>query len=142
MASLTAIRDAVKTTLEAAIPSLHVFPRIPDDTGGQPVAAVLLPATADFAQAMGRGVDTWVFDLLVLVPIGDPDVGQATLDEYVTGAGPKSIRQAVFTARSLGLDQVDAHVQAMTAYNVAFVAAGFDHLGGSLRLVVHTKGTA
>jgi hypothetical protein len=78
----------------------------------------------------------------VLAPSGDNDVGQDILDDYVTGAGDKSIRQAVFNNRTLGLSNVDAHVSGMTDYGGSFEAVDVDHIGARLRLVVHTTGTA
>ncbi|MEU7904112.1 hypothetical protein [Actinoplanes sp. NPDC049118] len=139
MASLTAVRAAVKTTLEAAIPSLRVYDKVPGIA--QVPAAVVEPVTADFLVAMGRGTDTWQFNLHVLVADAEESLGQAQLDEYVSGAGTKSIRAAVFAARTLGLSNTDAHIAAVTAYGGQFESADIAHIGATLRLVVHTKGS-
>lgn len=141
MAGLEAIRDAIKTTLEAEVAGLHAYDTVPDATHVLP-CVVVMPTTASFDVAMGRGVDTWYFDLLVMVAAGEMDTAQDALDELVTGAGPRSIRQAIWSKRTLGLADVDAHVSGMTGYGLRAEAAGIDHLGARLALVVHTKGTA
>lgn len=139
MASLASIRTAVKATLETAITGLHVYDKV---AGVVLVPAVVVePVTADFLVAMGRGTDTWQFDLHVLVSEADETVGQAALDPYVSGAGSQSIRAAVFAARTLGLASTDAHVAAVTAYGGQFESAGIPHIGATLRLIVHTKGS-
>lgn len=139
MASLSQIRAAARDTITAAIPSLHGYDTVPD-VALLP-ALVVVPVTADFVVTMGRGTDTWELDLIVMVSTGDVAVGQATLDAYVSGAGPQSIRQAVYANRSLSLPGTDVHVSGLTAYNMAFSAAQVDHIAATLRLIVHTDGT-
>src|SRR5690242_10970978 len=118
MATLAAIRDAIKTTLEANVAGLTVYDTVPD--AANLPAACVVPDTADFEVAMGRGVDTWEFDLYVLVSTADMDIGQDSLDDFVTGAGSKSIRAAVFANRTLGLSGVNAHVSRMSEYGAKF----------------------
>lgn len=139
MASLAAVRAAVKTTLEAAIPGLRVYEKVA--AAVQVPAVVVEPDLADFVAAMGRGIDTWEFDLQVVVGDSEEIVGQAKLDALVTGAGDLSIRAAIFASQSLGLAGTNAHVRAMTAYGVRFEQAPIQHIGATLRLVVHTRGT-
>lgn len=140
MASLEAIRDAIKTTIGANIASLHVYDTVPDATNLP--AVVVAPVEADFVQAMGRGADTWELHLYVLAPYAMAELGQDALDGYVTGAGSNSIRQIIFNNRALGLSGVDAHVARMSGYGGRFEAAGIDHIGAILHLTVHTTGTA
>lgn len=142
MASLTQIRTAVKTTLEAAISGLTVHRTVPG-TVNLP-AVVVRPApddTANFLVAMGRGADTWQFDLLMLVARADAQLSEDDLDGYITGAGSTSIRQAIFQAKTLGLSSTDAHVAGVSGYGAAYEVGGVTYLGAALRLVVHTKGT-
>lgn len=140
MATLAAVRDAIVTTVAAAVTSLTVYDTIPGVTNLP--ALVISPASADFNVTMGRGTDTWQFDLFVMVAVPTEDLAQDALDGYVTGAGANSIRAAVFAARTLGLADTNAHVSAMTNYNISFPGAGIDHMAATLRLVVHTLGTA
>lgn len=139
MASVTEIRDAIKTTIGAAITSLHIYDTVPDSP--ELPALIVQPTLSDFHVAMGRGTDRWEFDLIVLVSWGDSDLAQDQLDGYITGAGASSIRQAVFNARTLGLTAVDATIAGLSEYGIK-TAAAIDHVGAVLRLVVHTSGTS
>lgn len=140
MSSLQAIRDAIKATVEAQIPGVFGYDTVPE-VANLP-AIVAMPDTADFAVAMGRGADTWELDLAVLVPWTDSNVSQDALDELVTGAGPRSIRQVIFLNKTLGLADVNAHISGMSDYGAAFEMAKIEHIGARLRMVVHTTGTA
>lgn len=145
MASLGQIRLAIKTTLDAALTTaVQVYPTA-ESVNVIPAAGaavVVLPATADFVVAMGRGTDTWDLNLLVLVNPSDDGIAQDTLDGFVTGAGTNSVRQAIFNARTLGLTGTDAHVTGMTGYGLKYESAGVNHLGAILSLTVHTPGTS
>jgi hypothetical protein len=140
MSSLQAIRDAIKATVEAGNPALFGYDTVPE-VANLP-AVVAMPDSADFAVAMGRGADTWELDLAVLVPFTDADVSQDALDELVTGAGPKSIRQIIWQNRTLGLADVNAYISGMSDYGAAFEMAQIEHIGAKLRIVVHTSGSA
>lgn len=141
MASIDQIRDAVKTTLEANISTLHAYKYVPEAAQVLP-AVVIIPFTGDFDQAMGRGLDNYVFDLLVLVSASDDLVRQAELDSYVTGAGASSIRQTIFNNKGLGRSDCDAHVSEMTEYGMRFPVSEIDHIGARLKLIVYTTGTS
>lgn len=139
MASLEAIRGAIKVTIEAGIPTLTCYATVAGATNLP--AVVPVPSDADFEVAMGRGLDTWEFDLYVLIGLSESGIAQDSLDSYVTGAGEKSIRQCVFANRALGLtDGTSAHVSRMSNYNGHFESAGMPHVGAVLRLIVHTPG--
>jgi hypothetical protein len=142
MATLKAIRSAFRTTVASELGAgVEVYATVP----GSPVlpCLVLMPSdpAADFNVSMGRGTDTWFFDVIVLAPSADEAVGQDILDDYVTGQGSLSIREAVFNNRTLGLSNVDAHVSGVIAYGGRYEAVDVAHIGATLRLVVHTKGT-
>jgi hypothetical protein len=138
MATLQEIRDAFKTTLGAAIGSLSVYDTVPEAVNNP--AAVLIPDMAAFDKAFGRGTDSYEFDVAVLVSFTEADIAQDSLDDYVTGSGPKSIRQAIFQNRTLGLPDVDAHIEGMSDYGSSFEMSSVQHVGAKLRLVVYTKG--
>jgi hypothetical protein len=140
MAALEDIRQAITDTLDT-IPGLRVTATVPD-VANLP-AVVILPRTTNFDMAFGRGFDEYEFDLAVLVSRAEPRTGQDALDAFITGAGSSSIRQTVFNNRTLGLsDGTQAHVSRMSDYGTQFPAAGVDHIGAVLRLVVQTIGTA
>lgn len=140
MATLSALRDAVKTTLTANLSGVEVYDTIPDVV--LTPAIVVVPAEADFNIAMGRGTDRWEFDLYVLCQRAVSDEGQDQLDAYATGAGALSIRQIVFNNKTLGVTDTDAHVSGMRGYAETFPVAQIPHVGAILRLVVLTPGTA
>lgn len=140
MASLTDIRSGIKTTISNNIAGMTCYDTVPD--AANLPATIVLPDVANFIQAMGRGMDTYEFDLLVLVSANDMKVRQNELDTYVTGAGSKSIRQVIFNNKTLGLTSVDAHITGMTAYNEKYELSSVQHIGATLHLIVHTIGTA
>jgi hypothetical protein len=140
VATLTEIRTAAADTISAAIAELHPYRNVADAVNTP--AFVIAPTSANFLVAMGRGLDTYEFDLTVLVANADVDLAQDLLDQYVNGSGARSIRQAVFQGRTLGRSDCDAHIAGMADYGTRHSAAGVDYLGAVLRLVVHTTGTS
>lgn len=141
MASLEAVRDAIKQTLRTTITALFdVYDTVPDEV--ELPCVVVVPKAADFTVVMARGADQWRFDLVVLVSSTDAAIAQDSLDSFVSGAGDNSIRQCIFQNNTLGLSGTHAHISAMTDYGGQFEAAGIDHIGATLTLVVLTPGTA
>lgn len=140
MSTLTAIRDAIKTTLEANITGLWVYDTVPDAV--QLPCVIVKPTTGNFAQTFGRGTDSWSFDLEVLVQLDDIDLAQDRLDAYVNGSGSSSLRQVIFQNRTLGLSDTNAAVLSMSSYGTQNDVAGVPHLGAALELTVLTSGTA
>lgn len=140
MAAVKAIREAVAATLNT-IDGLKAYDTVPESVI---VPAVLVSvAASDFLLAFGRGTDRWDFDLTVLVSSADWGVAQNQLDEFVNGAGAKSIRQKVFQVREFGLtDGTNGHVAGVTDYGGAFKIGEINYVGATLQLVVHTPGTA
>jgi len=143
MASLGQIRAGIRQVLEG-IDGLQVYDTVADVV--QVPAVVVAPIQADFEVAMGRGTDKWILRLFVLVGRGDQRLAQQALDEYVTGAGPRSIRQRIYERDDLGLgDGTTAFVTGMprdVPYGGAFEGAQVPHIGACLLLEVHTPGTA
>lgn len=141
MASIGQVRAGIKATIENAVADLRVY-RTVEEIAHPPAVVVALATddTADFTGAMQRGMDTWQYDLTVLVPYPDAVIGQDDLDQYIDGAGDKSIRQAIYLNRSLGLVRTDAHVARVSAYSSSYETADLQHIGAVLRLIVHTRG--
>lgn len=147
MASLTEIRAALKATVKSAIPDLNVYSEVSDVQ--QVPAVVVMPAPSsasgmacDFNGAMGRGLDQWTLDLYVLVARTDGVLAQKSLDQYVTGKGPKSIRQIIYSSPDIGLsDGTDVHVEGIREYGGSFVTAGIQHVGAVVRLTARTPST-
>lgn len=141
MAALGAIRDAIKATVEANVTGLRVYDTVPESPALP--ALLILPVETDFFKAFGRGSDTHQIDLFLMLSRTVPRTGQDSLDAYVGGSGSQSIRAVVFANQTLGLtDGTQAIVSGMSRYGGSFPAAGIDHIGAALRLVVTTPGTA
>lgn len=141
MPTLGEIRRAIDNTVQQRIPGLRGFNDVTDVI--QVPAMVVMPArdTADFTGAMGRGLDTWRFDLYLLVARTESSVAQGALDQYVSGKGPRSVRQVIYENSDLGLgDDVDAFVEGIREYGGKFQTARIDHVGAIVRLVVRTSG--
>lgn len=143
MAALDAIRASIGTTIGTAIPSLSMYGKVPDVLNLP--AVIVVPTDTDFVVAMGRGLDKYTFSLFVLVANREAGLAQDELDAFVTGAGAKSVRQAVWNNKSLGLTaggapDADAHVSGMSEYGTQFEAAGVELVGAILTLIVHTSG--
>lgn len=139
MATLAQVRDAVKTTLEALVPDVVVYPRFASVVN--PPAVVVVPAETDYAVTMGRSTMRWDLDLYVLASSEDDGLAQWELDDLVDIDGAKSIVKALF-GEDLGLTDTHAHVASMRAYGSTFEAAGCPHIGAILRLAVITKGAS
>lgn len=134
MSSLSQIRDAIKATVSQT--GLNVYDTVPDVQNVP--AVVVLPFQTNYATAMAMGGDKYEFNLAVMVQRGDSREAQERLDEYVTGKGPKSIREFIFRNCTLGLPDVDAVVEGIPkdGYGGTFDTAGFNYVGALLRLCV------
>lgn len=141
MATLGEIRAGVKTVLTASIDNLTVYSDVPDVA--QLPAVVVMPAreTADFNGAMARGLDTYRFDLYILVARSEASAAQQALDQYISGSGPRSIRQVIYETDDLGLSDTVAHVEGAREYGGRFQTARIDHVGATVQLTVRTKST-
>lgn len=141
MASLAEIRDALAATIEAAIDDLQGYAKVPESMNLP--GFVVVPRATDFMVSFARGTDTYEFDCIVMVSRRDDELAQHDLDDYVTGAGDKSIRQAVWNTKNLGLsDGTAATVLSVSQYGAQFSMCDIDHVGAVLRVQVITPGTA
>lgn len=143
MATIEQIRDAIKTTLQARIPGLTVYATVVSVVTTP--ALVVIPRVGSFEAGMGQGVDdTYLFDLDVLCSAVVDEAGQDALDAYVSGAGSRSIRQAVYQSRdqrgdALGLRNCKARVTGWSRYARGFEGAGIEHVGAVVRLEAITS---
>ena len=141
MAELQQVRDGIKTTLENNISGLRVYDVVPDYALNFPVA-IVLPVNINFNIAMQRGTDQYTFDILVAVERGNSRTAQDKLDQYITGQGSSSLRQAIFNNRTLGLDNTDATITGVSNYAADVNLNGIDAIGANVSLEVYTKGTS
>lgn len=140
MSSLAQIRKALADTIEQHVQGeIFVYQNVRDLF--QFPAVVIRPDSADFAGAMKRGDDVWKFDLYVVVGRSDTDNAQTLLDDWVSGGGLNSIRQAIDDNDSLGLDDTTAFVRGLKGYGGDFETARVRHIGAILKVEIHTDGS-
>ena len=136
------LRDAIKATLGVAMPELTVYGTVPDRVNLPCV--VVMPVAATFGFTKADPDDDWSLDLHVLTSLGDVGIAQNNLDPYVSSGGPKSLRAAVARFWNLGEPGADKSVRAriagMSNYGAQFQAAGIEHVGATLRLLVTIRG--
>jgi hypothetical protein len=140
MASFSTVRTAVKTTIGNNISSIRVYDTI-DDMINVP-AAVLIPTSINFTEAMARGTDRYEFDILVVVSRTDSRSGQNQLDVFINGSGSSSIRQVIFQNSDLGQSETSAVVTTMSDYGATYAVNGVECIGARLGLTVYTKGSS
>jgi hypothetical protein len=138
VAGLSVIRTGLRDLFTTEIPELFVYDTVEDVV--QLDALVIAPDEAHFTKAMRRGHDEWRFNLYLLVPRQPADVSQARLDQYVTGAGSKSIRQIVYGADGF-VEGTSGVVTRMRGYGGSFEHNGVPHIGAVLSLTVITPGS-
>lgn len=141
MASFAELRQAIKTILAGALEDVHLYDQVPE-TANLP-AIVVQPADATFPFTAARAEDEWQFDLVVMTSFGDAGLAQDQLDVFLSGSGPKSIRQIFMLNKQLGRDDVlAAYVAGMSDYGANFTMAAVENIGCKLRVVVATTGPA
>jgi hypothetical protein len=143
VASLQAMREALAKTIGDNIEGLIVYDTL---AGATQVPAVIVlptprPMTADFTGAFQRGMDTWFLDIFVLVGVGEYAVAQNSLDDYLTGAGPNSIRQVLYQNPTCGLADTDFSVTGVSDYGGKHESADVDHIGAVLKVTARTSGS-
>jgi hypothetical protein len=138
--TLTEIRTAIDNTVQNKIPGLRGYGAVPGVD--QLPAMVVMPArdAADFTGAMNRGMDTWRFDLYILVQAGEIGTAQQQLDQFVSGSGDRSVRQCFYEDNTLGGVVDDAFCEAVRDYGGKFQSARIDHVGAIVRLTVRASG--
>lgn len=141
MATLTEMRSGLAETIQNGVESeIFSYPTVPEVA--QLPAIVVLPDKADFAKAFKRGLDEWTFSVYVLVSRSIAGVNQEQLDAFVTGAGPDSVRQALYSDPTIGLVDTDAFVSGIEAYGGEFKTAKVTHMGAVIKVVVRTDGAS
>ena len=135
-ATLAEIRDAIQTTLSQT--GLRVYDTAPDKP--EFPCAVVIPISAEFDQAFGRGVDRYEFDIDVMTSGVSDRAGQNALDAFVGGYGTQSIRALVFSSPTLGLTGTASRVEGFTEYGAFLAPEGARYFRAVLRLLVLTSG--
>jgi len=99
MLNIGPIRDALKTNLQTII-NLRVYDQIPDVI--VPPCAVVGQLDFIFDIDNARGLDQASVDIFVIVQRFSESTAQDKLDTLLAGTGPKSIKTALESDRTLG----------------------------------------
>lgn len=115
---------------------LNVYDAVEDIVNSP--AAVIEPHEIHYTQAMRMGGDRYDFNVYLLVANKVTREAQRSLDQYVTGKGPKSIREYIFLNSSLGLPDVDACVERVVrnTYGANYTVGTTKFVGAALRVCV------
>jgi hypothetical protein len=113
MASVTDLRTGIATNL-ATITGLRTAATMPDNPS--PPIAIVIPSTISFDDTFQRGMQTYSFNVLVIVGRADERTAQNNLDGFCASTGPKSIKLAVEKDKSLGGKAFDVRVTEMRNY--------------------------
>ena len=128
MATLSAMRTALASNL-ATISGLRTAATMPDQPN--PPIAIVMPTSVSYDTAMGRGLDTYEFTVLVIVGRVDERTAQNLLDGYCNPSGATSIKAAIESNRTLGGQANDLRVTEMRNYSslpvgeITYLAAEF-----------------
>lgn len=136
MATLQEIRLAIEKTVHDVLSEMNAYANVPDVVNVP--AIVVGPPKADFAVTFNSGMDEWIFELYLLVGIPEITQSQENLDMYVTGSGPKSIREIFCNNPSMGDVVTDSMVMSMDQYGGSYGNCGIPHVGARLTLRVLT----
>jgi hypothetical protein len=111
--SVSELRAGIATNL-AAISGLRTSAFVPDNP--TPPIAVVVPQRIEYDAAMGRGMDTYTFDVLVIAQRMSERTAQSLLDGYCNPTGPSSVKTAIQSDPTLGGKCFDLRVTEMSAY--------------------------
>lgn len=131
MASISTLRTQIATNL-ATITGLRTTSTMPDNPN--PPVAIVIPRSVDYNDAFQRGMQTYGFNVMVIVGRADERSAQNKLDTFCSSTGSASIKLAVESDRTLGGNAFDVRVAEMTNYGqvtvgeVVYLSAEFQVL--------------
>ena len=128
MTTLSALRSGIATNL-ATISGLRTSSTVPDNPN--PPIAVVVPQGITFDTSFARGLDTYDFNILVIVGRVDERSAQNKLDAFCNPTGSSSIKTALESDKTLGGEAQDLRCKEMRNYSslpvgeLTFLAAEF-----------------
>lgn len=133
MASIKAIRDAIKTRL-ATVAGIYTHDTIPEDVY-VPCAIVGFPTTVRYDYAFRTVVSRYTFPVRVLAGRTAEAQSQDTIDDLVSPNGSLSLRAAIDGDPTLGGTAHSTRVVEARDFGV-YEVAGVSYIGGELELEV------
>ena len=119
MASISQIRSGLATRL-GTITGLRTSAFMPDNPN--PPVAIVMPSSVSYDDTFHRGMQTYVFNVLVIVGRVDERTAQSNLDGYVSSTGSSSIKLAIEGDKTLGGVAFDTRVTEMRNYGQLAIA--------------------
>lgn len=119
MTSITALRSGIASNL-ATISGLRTASLVPDDP--KPPVAIVMPPRIEFDTAMGRGTDTYEFNVLLIVGRVSDRTAQNSIDAYCNPSGGSSVKTAIESDRTLGGAAFDLRVTDMRSVSSISIA--------------------
>lgn len=113
MALISDLRTGLATNL-ATISGLRTAATMPDNPN--PPIAIVIPSTISFDDTFQRGMQTYTFNVLVIVGRADERTAQNKLDAYCASTGASSIKLAVEKDKTLGGKAFDVRLTEMRNY--------------------------
>jgi hypothetical protein len=126
MASLTSIRDGLKTALQS-VTGLRAFDTIPDAIA-PPAAIVGGPERIQWDLTFRRASDRYTIPVRIYVGRASERTAQDKLDGYLAGEGSGSIKEAIEADPTLGGAVETVRVTEARGYGI-YPIGGVDYLG-------------
>lgn len=128
MASIRSMRQAIATNL-GTVSGLRTSSIIPEDP--KPPVAVVIFDRVEYDTAMGRGLDMYLFKVVVVMGRVNTRGTEEALDAYLSGSGAASLKAAIQKDRTLGGVANDLrvtsgeNVRELVVGDITYVAADF-----------------
>ena len=113
MALISQLRSGIATNL-GTITGLRTAATMPDNPN--PPIAIVVPNNVSFDDTFKRGMQTYVFNVLVIVGRVDERTAQNNLDAFVSSTGTSSVKLAIEGDKTLGGVVFDTRVSEMRNY--------------------------
>lgn len=128
MASIRLMRQALATNL-ATVSGLRTSSIIPEDP--KPPVAVVIFDRVEYDTAFARGLDMYLFKVVVVMGRVNTRGTEEALDAYLSGDGAASLKAAIQKDRTLGGEANDLrvtsgeNVRELVVGDITYVAADF-----------------
>lgn len=119
MSDISSLRSGIASNL-AKIANLRTAATVPEDP--KPPVAIVMPPRISFDTAMGRGLDTYEFTVLLIVGRVSDRTAQAAIDAYCNPSGASSVKTAIESDRTLGGAANDLRVTDMRSVSSISIA--------------------
>ena len=128
MASIRTMRQEIATKL-STVDGLRTAAIIPEDP--KPPVAVVIFDRVEFDTSMARGLDMYLFKVVLVLGRVNTRGTEEALDGYLSGNGLTSLKAAIESDRSLGGEAQDLrvtsgeNVRELVVADITYVAADF-----------------